>query len=180
MNAESLIGKFRKVNFNQFSEEDFKKNFMVGNWDALKCDYFYEVCVNELGSYFSQLGYISRQTDSGAALFEQDKIIGIHFSYLIESAPNYELLMGIKLREKKLLRSTEYFTLPFWSLQPMAKQKEVIWKFSNRNELTSLLRKVQSNLIDPYVAPLLADKVELMKKAREFKARWEAGDFIQT
>lgn len=126
-------------------------------WDVLFCSYFASVCEASLSEILEKEGFIfSRSTESGRTFFSQDKF-ELKISYLIESAPNYELLISLYEKPKENSLNENYSrSIPYWFLiENVALMDELArLTFSSEKELYHALLRIYNEAILVYMKPV--------------------------
>lgn len=126
------------------------------DWDQLYCSYFGEVCLSELAPPLGGDGFVAiRVEDHGAVIFKRSEVF-MEIGYEVESSPNYTPTLVVGIGDSKYGKAGKCMGVPLWFVMTDGEpsSKYPIWKFSTRQQLQELLRKLKSEVLDRYARPL--------------------------
>lgn len=131
-------------------------------WERLICDYFFPVCVRTLGPYFQSFGFIEEKSKISGVVFRRNDIF-VEVSYLPESAPNYSPSLIIGIGSSKYDDTGRTTGLPAWAILSESDEarRYSFWRFSDDEELASVLARLKFEIIEPHIRPFWEDRARL-------------------
>lgn len=141
-------------------------------WDLLNCPYFEAAVRSVMDSYFAEYGFkYCGRTPIGGVVYTKNDVF-VEISYEPETYPNYSprILLGVGQGMDDL--NWRVTAVPIWFLIPpdRAEAKFYFWSFRATDDLVTVLKRIQSELLDPYARPLFLEPSSLRKRADEFMA----------
>ena len=142
------------------------------DWTQLLCEYFREICVGIIGNYFLQFCFSWKETSIGGVMFFREDIF-VELSYMPETYPTYSLTIIVGIGSDKYGANGTTNGVPLWYLIPqdVPERKYSTWQFSNKAELAIVMERIQVEILDAYVMPLLKDKSKLIALIKDFSKR---------
>lgn len=146
-----------------------KKEENLSGWAQLLCSYFYETCVRVVGDYFLSKGFCPKKTRIGGALFFDGRHF-VELSYDPESFPQYSPSIVVGMGECRYSATGEIRAVPLGSVIPSnrSETKYSTWKFSNIEELATVLEKIRVEILDVYAIPIVSDEEKLVSEVERF------------
>lgn len=136
------------------------------DWSELAAPYFENVCTQELDGYFSRYEFQAAET-KGRVVYVR-KPVAFEFTYHVEDAPRYLLMMAIGVQENAGIR-----WLPIWPLLPHIDTVRE-WKFATEDELRGIIRSVRDDVLERIARPLWDNEEQLRRLLDEHEDRLRA------
>lgn len=142
------------------------------SWDSLLCNYFYRVCIDILGGYFTVYNFTPKKDKIGGVIFNNDGIF-VEISYDPEAYPAYTLSIVMGFGEGAYDDWGRFTGLPLWSIVPPDNKVAdyPMWNFKDEKDLTDLLNKVRDEVLEQFGRPLWENKSNLEFEVEKFKSR---------
>jgi hypothetical protein len=151
----------------------------MGDWMELRADYFEQVAREVFDQYLGQYGFGRGEADEAGCLTYRRRKVFLHLNYFVEDSPKYSPMVNIGLADR-----AHYLTLDrigLWYAIPEGSELRFYedWRYSNADELKSVLTRIRDEVVDVYARPLWENAEKLAEliasRLQEVKAERQAG-----
>lgn len=141
----------------------------LNGWQVLLSEYFEVTVVGALGDYFRAKGFQGFYEEYGCKVRFDMADVFVDISYLLETAPQYEIILTIGRSASD--KGTGEWSLPLWFLIPEDHPTRVSpwWKFNSPANLEEVLLRIQEEVLIPFAEPLMSDHEALRLQMERYR-----------